>query len=197
MANHDNLVDEKQLVLFDLSNEAYGIDISAVHEIIRMQPVTKVPRTPTFVEGIINLRGKVIPVIDLRRRFGFDVAEQTKDNRIVVVDIDGENIGIIVDAVTEVLRIPSDSVEPPSDIITTSDSDYLLGIAKVDGKLIILLDLDKVLSKDEISTISNTSPVKNDVQPIESIKKTKNGNGGNLPKAEESPDMALAGIAEN
>ena len=189
--------EEKQLVLFDLSNEAYGVDISAVHEIIRMQPVTKVPRTPTFVEGIINLRGKVIPVIDLRKRFGFDVAEQTKDNRIVVVDIYGENIGIIVDAVTEVLRIPADSVEPPSDIITTTDSDYLLGIAKVDGKLIILLDLNKILSTDEISTVSDTSPAKNDVQPIESIKKTKNGNGGNLPKAEESPDMALAGIAEN
>ena len=141
--------DEQQLVVFDLASEAYGVDISAVREIIRLQEITQVPRTPEFVEGVINLRGKVIPVIDLRRRFGLSVGEENKDNRIVVVDIGGQDIGVIVDAVTEVLRISSELVEPPSSVITTSESEYLLGIAKLDGRMIILLDLQEVLSEAE------------------------------------------------
>ena len=103
--------DELQLVIFDLAAETYGVDIGSVREIIRMQETTKVPRTPDFVEGVINLRGKVIPVIDLRKRFGFKRAEATKDTRIVVVDIDGNDIGVVVDAVTEVLRLAADAVE--------------------------------------------------------------------------------------
>jgi purine-binding chemotaxis protein CheW len=146
MENDANKIMERQLVLFDLGGEVYGVDIAAVHEIIRMQPITRVPKAPFYVEGVINLRGKVIPVVDMRKRFGLAKVEQTKDNRIVVVDSSGQNIGIIVDAVTEVLRIPADSVETPSEIITTTDSDYLLGIAKRDETMIILLDLDKVLS---------------------------------------------------
>lgn len=141
---------EKQLVVFDLATEAYGVDIGAVREIIRMQDITKVPRCPEFVEGIINLRGSVIPVVDLRKRFSLTVSEQSKDNRIVVVDIVGRDIGVIVDAVNEVLRIQGDSVAPPSSVITTTDSAYLLGIAKLESRLIILLDLEKVLSDDEM-----------------------------------------------
>ena len=95
---------EEQLVVFDLATEAYGVDIGAVREIIRMQDITKVPRCPEFVEGIINLRGSVIPVVDLRKRFSLTVSEQSKDNRIVVVDIVGRDIGVIVEAVTEVRR---------------------------------------------------------------------------------------------
>ena len=140
---------EKQLVVFDLATEAYGVDIGAVREIIRMQDITKVPRCQEFVEGIINLRGSVIPVVDLRKRFSLTVSEQSKDNRIVV-DIVGRDIGVIVDAVTEVLRITGDSVAPPSSVITTTDSAYLLGIAKLESRLIILLDLEKVLSDDEM-----------------------------------------------
>ena len=141
--------DERQLVVFDLADEGYGVDISAVREIIRLQEITQVPRTPEFVEGVINLRGKVIPVIDLRKRFGVTVEAESQDNRIVVVDIGDQDIGVIVDAVKEVLRIPTDSVEPPASVITTAGSDYLLGIAKLDSRLIILLDLQKVLSEDE------------------------------------------------
>ncbi len=140
---------EQQLVVFDLASEAYGVDIGAVREIIRLQDITKIPRTPDFVEGVINLRGKVIPVVDLRKRFMVPVAEQTDDNRIVVVDIGGEDIGVVVDAVTEVLRILSDSVEPPSSVITTTDSDYLMGICKLESRMIILLDLERVLSDEE------------------------------------------------
>ena len=93
--------DEQQLVVFDLSTEAYGVDIGAVREIIRLQDITRVPRTPEFVEGVINLRGKVIPVVDLRKRFGLPAEDESKENRIVVVDIGAQDIGVIVDAVTE------------------------------------------------------------------------------------------------
>ncbi len=140
---------ERQLVVFDLAGEVYGVDINSVREIIRMQAVTHVPNAPDFVEGVINLRGRVIPILDLRKRFGLRVSEETRDSRVVVVDIAGQNIGIIVDAVIEVLRLAADAIEPASSLITTEDSYYLEGIAKLDGKLLILLDLDRVLSTDE------------------------------------------------
>ncbi len=148
---------ERQLVIFDLSVEAYGVDIGAVREIIRMQDITAVPRTPDFVEGVINLRGKVTPVVDLRKKLGVPVAERTEENRIVVMDIGGQDIGMVVDAVTEVLRIPGDSVEPPSSVVTGTDSDYLMGIVKLDSKLIILLNLAKVLSMQEQEELSEVA----------------------------------------
>ena len=140
-------------MVFDLSTEAYGVDIGAVREIIRLQYITKVPRTPEFVEGVINLRGKVIPVVDLRKRFGLPAEEESKENRIVVVDIGAQDIGVIVDAVTEVLRIATESVEPPASVIITADSEYLLGIAKLDSRLIILLDLEQVLTEAEHNSL--------------------------------------------
>lgn len=148
---------EMQLVVFDLATEAYGVDIGAVREIIRLQDITRVPRTPSFVEGVINLRGKVIPVIDLRKRFTLPVTEENSENRIVVVDIGGQDIGVVVDAVNEVLRISTDSVEPPSSVITGAESDYLLGIAKLEDRLIILLDLERVLSDEERQILSDPS----------------------------------------
>ena len=150
--------DEQQLVVFDLSTESYGVDIGAVREIIRLQDITKVPRTPEFVEGVINLRGKVIPVVDLRKRFGLPAEKESKENRIVVVDIGAQDIGVIVDAVTEVLRIATESVEPPASVITTADSEYLLGIAKLDSRLIILLDLERVLTEAEHSSLLEMGP---------------------------------------
>ena len=144
--------DERQLVVFDLASEAYGVNIGTVREIIRMQEITQVPRTPDYVEGVINLRGKVIPVIDMRKRFGFPVAEHTKDTRIVVIDIGGADIGATVDAVTEVLRLGADSIEPSSAVITTSDSDYILGIAKLETRLIILLDLQRALAVEAMAS---------------------------------------------
>ena len=139
----------QQLVIFSVAEESYGVDISMVSEIIRLQEITKVPRTPTFVEGVINLRGKIIPVVSLRTIFYLPAAEQTRESRIVVVDIEGQQTGIMVDAVTEVLRIAADAVEPPSSVIAGADSDYLLGIAKVGDKMITLLNLEKVLSREQ------------------------------------------------
>lgn len=155
---------ENQLVVFNLSNEDYGVDIAAVDGIVKMQQVTSVPHAPGFVEGITNLRGKVLPVIDLRKRFGLPVGETTKDTRIVNVDIGGTKVGMVVDAVSEVLRVAEEDIEPPSPIVTTLDSAFITGIAKVDERLIILLDLVKVLSTEEQAELhtmgqSNTPPV--------------------------------------
>ena len=149
----NTVVMEKQVVLFELGNETYGLDIATVREIIRMQPITKVPKAPAFVEGVINLRGKVIPVVDMGRRFDLATTQRGKANRIVVVSNEGTTIGIIVDAVTEVMRISDDSIEPVSDIITGADASYLLGIAKLPDKMVILLDLNKVLDKESLSEL--------------------------------------------
>ncbi len=149
MSENTGVTAERQLVVFDLNEEAYGVDISAVREIIRMQEITRVPRAPEFIEGVINLRVKVIPVVELRERFSMPGTERTDEHRIVVVDVEGQNIGMVVDAVTEVSRIPSSSIEPPPSVITTNDSEYLTGIVKTDEKLIILLDIAKVISDTE------------------------------------------------
>lgn len=139
----------EQLVVFELADEVYGVDISRVQEIIRMTTITRLPRAPEFVEGVINLRGRVIPVVDLKRRFGLAEGGRTKACRIVVVDVGDHTIGMVVDAVSEVLRVPAAAVEPPSPVVTTVDSDYLRGIARLEGRLVILLDLDKVLTWEE------------------------------------------------
>jgi purine-binding chemotaxis protein CheW len=140
---------ESQLVVFKLANEDYGVDIGAVDGIVKMQSITMVPHTPSFVEGITNLRGEVLPVIDLRTRFGLPAGEITKETRIVNVEVDGVKVGMVVDAVIEVLRVAEGDVEPPSPLVTTVESAFITGIAKVDGRLIILLDLAKVLSAEE------------------------------------------------
>jgi len=160
-------LNERQVALFELGGETYGIDISAVHEIIQMQPITRVPKAPFFVEGVINLRGKVIPVVDMGKRFGLDKTDRTKNNRIVVVDINGTTIGIIVDAVTEVLRIPNASIEPVSSVVTAGGTDYLQGIAKLGDRMVILLDLGRVLSKDSMFTEISAPSFKIDGQKPE------------------------------
>ncbi len=144
--DNSNAQTEQQLVVFGLAGEAYGVDIGTVREIIRMQDVTSVPHTPEFVSGVINLRGRITPVVDLRSRFGLPGQEITKDSRVVVVDIDGNDIGMIVDAVTEVLRISTAQIEPPPTVITTDGSDYIVGIARLDSQLVLLLDLTRVLT---------------------------------------------------
>jgi purine-binding chemotaxis protein CheW len=141
--------DEQQLVVFELGAEFYGVEISRVHEIIRLQSVTHVPRAPSFVEGVINLRGKVIPVVDLRRRFGLPSGEHTRASRIVVLEIGDQVVGVIVDGVSEVLRVSTATVEPPSPVVAGIDSEYLRGIAKLPERLVILLDLDRVLAREE------------------------------------------------
>jgi len=137
---------ELQLVLFDLASEHYAIDSSIVREIIRIQNITRVPGSSSYVEGVTNLRGRVVPVLDLRRRLDLPVTDRNKETRIVVVNVAGHDVGLIVDGVSEVLRIPTSVIEPPSMIVSGEDSDYVMGIAKLESKMVILLDLDKLLS---------------------------------------------------
>ena len=134
--------DELQVVVFDLGDERYGLDIAAVYEIIRHQPITAVPRSPVFVEGVINLRGRIIPVIDLRERFGMEDTEPTKASRIVVCEAAGTRVGLIVDAVSEVLMIQGDAIEPTPEVAAGDDARALRGIARLGERLVILLDLD-------------------------------------------------------
>jgi len=139
---------ELQLVIFRLDKEEYGLPITKVQEINRLTPITKLPQTPSFMEGVINLRGKVIPVADLRKRFQLPDVDRNDDTRIIIVEVSGQTLGIIVDAVTEVMRLPVASVEPPPPAFIL-DSQYIHGVGKVNDRLLILLDMDKILSTQE------------------------------------------------
>lgn len=140
---------ERQLVVFELADEHYGLDITSVESIIKMQAITKMPHALSFVEGITNLRGTVVPVMDLRRRFGVESKKADRETRIVVTNINRMQVGIIVDAVSQVLRIQDEAIEPPPPMATTINSAFILGIAKLEGQLVILLDLEKILSVEE------------------------------------------------
>jgi len=142
-------IEQKQVVVFRLAGELYGVDIHQVREIIRVPDITRVPRTPDFVEGVINLRGSVIPVLDLRKRFLLPPGNGDADRRIVVVEMGEQTIGVIVDAVSEVLRLEGDRIEPPSPYIVSVDTQYITGIARLDDRLVILLDLNRVLNAKE------------------------------------------------
>ncbi len=145
----------EQVVVLNLGDEQYGVDIGRVQEIIRPQVITRVPHTPAFVEGIINLRGRVIPVIDLCARFGLPRREQTKETRIAVSDVAGVTVGLVVDGVSEVLRIDRACIEPPSPIVAGVDSSFIRGIAKLDGRLVILLEVDRILSREEHGALAS------------------------------------------
>jgi purine-binding chemotaxis protein CheW len=153
-------VEEKQLVVFNLGEEAYAVDITMVREIIQLQPITRVPGTPSSVEGVINLRGSIIPIVDLRKRFQLIKIEHNKDTRIVVVNCKGQDVGVIVDSVAQVLRIPVDSIEAASSVFSGDHLEHLMGIVKLSNRLVILLDMDRVLSRQEMSAINSLEGIK-------------------------------------
>jgi purine-binding chemotaxis protein CheW len=144
---------EDQFVVVELNAEQYGVDIGVVEGIIKLQPITQIPRAPAYVQGVTNLRGKVLPVIDVRQRFGLPAAQASQDTRIVVVEMNGTSVGIMVDRVNEVMKVSDDAIEPPSPIVTTVDSAFLRGIARVSERLVILLDLGQVLSETGIRSV--------------------------------------------
>ncbi len=146
---------EQQLVVFELANEFYGINIAMVESIIKVQAITQLPQTPHYVKGVTNLRGSVLPVIDLRTRFALDIKEDTKQTRIMIVTLGTIKAGIIVDAVSEVLRVPDDSVEPLPPMINSVDSAFLKGIVRMENRLIIMLELNKVLNLDEQKSLES------------------------------------------
>ncbi len=146
---------------FSMAGEEYGIGILKIKEIIGMMAITTVPQTPEFVKGVINLRGKVIPIVDLRARFGMDTIDYNERTCIIVVEIEGSAgtvmIGTVVDAVSEVLNIKEEEIEDTPTFGTTLDTDYILGMAKMEGGVKILLDIDQVLSQDEIAALDKAA----------------------------------------
>ena len=161
---HETLVQEThrhegigtmQLVSFRLAQEEYGVEITKVQEIILMGEITRVPQTPEYIKGLINLRSTVIPIVDLRLRFGLDRQEPTDETRIMVVNVGGKTIGIIVDAVSEVLRISKDQIAPPPPTVAGLGREYLTGLVKLENRLLILLDIDKILGEQETTAVES------------------------------------------
>ena len=152
---------EGKYLTFTLAEEEYGIGILKIKEIIGMMAITTVPQTPDFVKGVINLRGKVIPVVDLRLRFGMGEIDYTERTCIIVVEIKGQSgvvlIGIVVDSVSEVLNIKGEEIEDTPTFGTKLNTEYILGMAKMDGTVKILLDIDRVLRSEEIAQIENVA----------------------------------------
>lgn len=152
--NKDHNDDILQLVSFNIGEEEFGVDILKVQEIIRLVEITRVPNAPSFVEGVINLRGKVIPVIDLRKRIGMLSITSSSESRIVVVELENKIIGFLVDCVNEVLRISKSITEPPPPIIAGINADYITSIGKLEDRILILLDLEKILKANDIENLS-------------------------------------------
>jgi purine-binding chemotaxis protein CheW len=142
--------DRMQLVSFILDKEEYGVEVLKVREIIRMPSITRVPNTPHYVEGVINLRGKVIPIISLRKRFSLDLTDNDSRTRIMVMDMTNELTGFIVDSVAEVIRIASTEIQPAPPVVAGSvDQEYLSGVINRDDRLLVLLDLERLFSQEE------------------------------------------------
>lgn len=142
-------MEERQLVVFRLHEEEFGVEITKVREIIKPRHITRLPHVDDYIEGVTNLRGEVIPVICLRKRFGITAQENTQDTRIIILEVNENPVGFIVDAVTETLRLPETSIEPPPSSVAGLKSDYLAGVGKLDDRLLILLEIDKILSTEE------------------------------------------------
>lgn len=140
---------ERQLVAFRLRDEEFGVDIKQVREIIKPTIITRLPHVSDFIEGVTNLRGEVIPVISLRKRFGVPDTENTQDTRIIILDTADSRVGFIVDEVTEVLRISASAIDPPPSSISGLSAEYLQGVGKVDDRLLILLDVERLLDEEE------------------------------------------------
>jgi purine-binding chemotaxis protein CheW len=144
-----------QLVTFKVGKEEYGVDISKVREIIRMVDITPIPNSPYAVEGVINLRGKVIPVINMGKKFGLEMRKTDPQTRITVVDV-GTTVGLIVDSVSEVLRISPETVEPPPSMTAGNGSEFIKGVGKLEDRLLILLDIEKLLKNGDMQRIAMT-----------------------------------------
>jgi purine-binding chemotaxis protein CheW len=146
-----------QVVGFRIGNETFGVRIASVREIVRVPEITSVPSAPDTVEGVINLRGKIIPVMDLRKRFGQADIHPDKKNRILVVELESKLIGLIVNAASEVLKIPPSEIEAPGSVFADGESNYVTGVGKLKGRLIILLDVSKLLQQPEFKRLEEAA----------------------------------------
>ena len=148
-----------QVVGFRIGNETYGVRIGSVREIVRVPEITSVPSAPETVEGVINLRGKIIPVMDLRKRFGHSEIKPDKKNRILVVELDNKLIGLIVNSASEVLKISPAEIEAPGSVFADGESGYVTGVSKLAGRLIILLDINKLLHRPEFKRLEEAADI--------------------------------------
>ena len=147
-----------QLVGFRLDNEDYAIAITKIQEIILMKPITRIPQVPDFIEGLINLRGSVIPIVNLRKRFGLPPREVDDETRTIVVNVHDKTVGCIVDAVTQVMRINRDQIQPPPLGVLAVNHQYLAGLAKLDDRLMIILDIEKLFEAEELARPVSSAP---------------------------------------
>jgi len=146
-----------QIVGFRIGSETYGVRIGSVREIVRVPEITAVPSAPDTVEGVINLRGKIIPVMDLRKRFGQSEIKPDKKNRILVVELENKMLGLIVNSASEVLKIPPSEIEAPGSVFADGESGYVTGVGKLSGRLIILLDISKLLHRPELKRLEEAA----------------------------------------
>lgn len=145
---------------FKVYREFFGVPIEKVKEIVRVPEITPVPETPEFVEGVINLRGKIIAVIDMRKRLGAPPASgggRERANRVLILELDGKTVGLIVDSASEIMKIPADSIEPPPELVASIGAEYITGVGKLDDKLVVMLDLSRLLSAEEIKKVEAIS----------------------------------------
>ena len=142
------------LVGFRIGRETFGVPIDMVHEIVRVPEITTVPEAPEYVEGVINLRGKIVSIVDLRKRFGEKQVTRNKKNRILVVEVDAKMVGLIVDAASEVLKMSHTNVDAPPNVFEEGELNYVTGVGKLSDRLIILIDLNKILQKGELRRLS-------------------------------------------
>jgi len=146
---------ELHIVGFQIGRETFGVPISQVHEIVRVPEITSVPDAPEAVVGVMNLRGKIVPVVDLRRRFGANSDTYTRKNRVVVAEVEGKLVGLVVDSASEVLKLASSEVQPGNSMFHDQDLNYIIGVGKIRERLIILIDLARVLERNELRRLSS------------------------------------------
>jgi len=171
---HDKISQSRQMVSFRLGPEEFGVDILKVREIVRLQPVVKLPETPDFIEGIINLRGNVIPIIDLKKKLA--LGEVTRDNltRIMVLSVEDNIMGVLVDRVEQVLRVAENEIQPPPDIGSGQIKNYIDGVGKLDDTLLLMLNVDKILTENEMIRLDELQKMKDMVQKTDNPDDTSN-----------------------
>lgn len=148
--------DLKQLISFTVGEEEYGLELLRVKEVIRMRQLTWLPKAPSCVKGIINLRGDVIPIVDLRDRFGLEPIEQTAMTRVIVVEVEGSLVGMVVDSASQVVRVPADQFDAPPTVMGAASREFITAVGKMTDKLVIMIDVNKILSTAEMEQISGS-----------------------------------------
>jgi len=150
----------RQFISFSVGQEEYGLELLRVKEVIRVREITWLPKAPSFVKGIINLRGDVIPIVDLRDKFGLAASAETAQTRVIVVEVSGQLVGMVVDSASQVVRIPTAQIDPPPPVLGGFSQDFITGVGKLEDKLVILLNVDSLLTREEQNALSAIADAK-------------------------------------